>query len=403
MEGREAARPCLGCLNPLCQTGCPVGNRIRDFVQETKKGDLEKAASILYEVNPFPEFTSALCDHERQCKGRCIRGTKGEPVEVPTVEAFLSANFKRNLTKKPANGHRIALIGAGIANLSAAFFLSKKGFEVDVYEKDKAIGGAIWTGIPGFRFDKALLANVQGDLEALGVHFFFGKEVGKDLPLNQFWNGYDSVLLSVGAQKNNMPPFTASKGLLSGLELLRKANLEQESFPSYRKCLVWGGGNVAMDCARTLTRLGKDVTVVYRRSSKEMPANANEVEEAIKEGVRFAFLTNVKDIIKNEKDEVVGAITVAMELGEKDASGRASFHEIADSFTELPCDLLVSAIGQKADLSSFGLEIEKGEGHGCNIPKLFLAGDCRLGPKNIAACIKDGREAAFEIIHSLMD
>lgn len=403
MEGKEASSYCLGCLNPLCQTGCPVGNRIRDFIQATQKGDLREAASILYSVNPFPEFTSALCDHARQCTGHCVRAIKGEPVQIPFIEGYLASTFPRDLTKKPANGRRIALIGGGIANLSAAFFLVKEGCSVDVYEKDSRIGGAIYTGIPEFRFGKDSLTKVQEDLERMGVSFLFGEEIGKDIPLDSLLSKYDAVLASVGAQKENMPPFAASRGLLSGLELLRDLNLEGQTFPWAHKCLVWGGGNVAMDCARSLVRLGKEVTVVYRRSQKEMPANGDEIDSARKEGVHFAFLSNVKNLVKNESDEVVGVKTVRMELGEKDSSGRASFHEIPDSEDAIPCDLLVPAIGQKVDFAPLGIPLEKKERHESNVQGLFLSGDCRLGPKNIASCIKDGREAAFEILESFRD
>lgn len=403
MEGKEASLHCLDCLNPLCQTGCPVGNHIRDFVQAVKKGELSEAAAILYSVNPFPEFTSALCDHARQCKGHCVRGIKGEPVQIPSIEGYLASNFPRDLTKKSANGRRIALIGAGIANLTAAFFLAKDGCSIDVYEKDSHVGGAIYTGIPQFRFDKAVLAKTQGDLEQMGVRFLLGEEIGKDITLDALLSQYDAVLASIGAQKENMPSFTASRGLLSGLDLLRGLNLSDQDYPWAHKCLVWGGGNVAMDCARSLARLGKEVTVIYRRSRMEMPANADEVEKAMKEGIHFAFLSNVKELVKNGNDGVVGVKTVRMELGEKDSSGRASFHEIPDSDDMVPCDLLVPAIGQKVDFAPLGAQVEKEERHESNIQGLFLAGDCRLGPKNIASCIKDGREAAFEILEYLKD
>ena len=400
MEEKELAKQCLSCPKPLCQSGCPVGNLIRDFVAEVKNDSLNEAAAILYSTNPFPEITSLLCDHKRQCQGHCVKGIRGKAVEIPSIEGFIASSCPRDLSKKPSNNKRIAIIGAGIAGLSAAWFLEKEGFEVEVFEKENALGGAIYTGIPSHRFSKEPLEKIHEDLASLGVAFHFGVEIGSDLALEKILSEFDSVLLCLGANKENLPSFKADKGFIPGLELLYKINVEGETYSDYSTCVVWGGGNVAMDCARSLRKLGKDVTLVYRRSRKEMPANDCEVEEAEKEGVKFAFLSNVTDLIKNESDEVVGLNLVKMELGEKDASGRASFHEVPGSSYALDCDLLVPAIGQKADLSKLGIAISIGEGHKTNIDRLFVSGDCFLGPKNIASCIKDGRLAAFEIIDS---
>ncbi len=401
MEGKELAKQCLSCAKPLCQSGCPVGNLIRDFIAEVKGDNLSQAATVLYSVNPFPEITSALCDHKRQCQGHCVKGIRGKAVEIPSIESFIASSCPRDLSRKASNNRRIAIIGAGIAGLSAAWFLAKEGFEVEVFEKETALGGAIYTGIPSHRFSKAPLKKIHQDLVALGVDFHFGVEIGSDLALKDVMSKFDSVLLCLGASKENLPSFKANKGFVPGLELLYKINIDGEAYGEYSTCVVWGGGNVAMDCARSLRKLGKEVTLVYRRSRKEMPANDCEVEEASNEGVKFAFLNNVKDLIKNENDEVVGLNLVKMELGEKDASGRASFHEVPDSSYLIDCDLLVPAIGQKADFSNLGMNISVGEGHKTNIDRAFASGDCFLGPKNIASCIKDGRLAAFEIMDSL--
>ncbi len=401
MEGKDFAKECLGCPKPLCQTGCPVGNLIRDFISEVKNDDLVKASSILYSVNPFPEITSVLCDHKRQCQGHCVKGIRGKAVEIPSIEGFIATSCPRDLSRKNPKNKTIAIVGAGIAALSAAWFLSKEGYKVEVFEKEATIGGAITTGIPAHRFSKTPLEKIQRDLISLGVNFHFNTSIGKDVPLNELRSKFDSVLLCLGASKENLPSFGCSKGFVPGLELLYNINVKGDCYPQFSSCVVWGGGNVAMDCARSLKRLGKEVTLVYRRSRAEMPANDCEIEEAAKEGVRFAFLNNVTGLVQNEKDELLGVTLVKMELGGKDASGRASFHEIPGSSYTFDCDLLVPAIGQKADFSSLGEDIRIEEGHRTNLDGVFASGDCFLGPKNIASCIKDGRLAAFEIIATL--
>lgn len=401
MEIKNIANECLGCPRPLCQTGCPAGNLIRDFIAAVKDDDLNTAASVLYSVNPFPEITSALCDHKRQCQGHCVKGIRGKAVEIPAIENFIVSSCPRDLSKKPAKNKRIAIVGAGIAGLSSAWFLAKEGFGVDIFEKEASIGGAILTGIPAHRFCKDPLKAIHRDLATLGVDFHFGTEIGTALTLDELVSAFDAVLLCLGASKENLPSFSCVKGFIPGLKLLYNVNVKGENYPQYDSCVVWGGGNVAMDCARSLRKLGKEVTLVYRRSRAEMPANDCEIEEAVEEGVRFAFLNNVTGLITNSNDELVGVNLVKMELGEKDASGRASFHEVPDSTYAFNCDLLVPAIGQKPDFSLFGNGIVFETGHRTNLAKVFASGDCFLGPKNIASCIKDGRLAAFEIVESL--
>lgn len=353
-------------------------------------------------MNPFPELTSLLCDHKRQCQGSCVRALKGEPVAIPQIEYELSKLVGRSLDKGENNGRSVALIGAGIANLSAAYFLIKAGFAVEFFEKESFIGGAIRTGIPDFRFDKSPLDAIYEDLVKMGALFHFNSPIETNASLGDLQQGFDYVILGIGASKNNSVGFEAKSGLVSGLDILREINIGQgkEKYSKYKSSLVWGGGNVALDCARSLIRLGGKVTIVYRRSLKEMPASEIEIQEAIQEGVEVAFLTNVKDLIKNEKDEVAGVKLVKMELGEMDASGRASCHEIPGSEYLLDCDLLVSAIGQKVDFSKLAGDLTLDEGHHTSYKDVYATGDCFLGAKNIASCIADGRECAREIILS---
>lgn len=391
---------CLSCPKPRCVMGCPLGNDIRDFIFASKNNDLDEAARILYAKNPFPEWTSRLCDHDRQCRGNCVLNARKAPINVPEIEKAIAANRPFPFASKPNNGKSIAIVGSGPAGLSAAAFLALEGCAVDIYEKEDSLGGALLTGIPGYRFDHALLRPAQDRLEKLGVVFHFGFEIGESHPLSSIQDTHDRVLLCFGAQKENFAGLGKAPGIVGGLSLLRELNVQSkgnEYASKYHKALVWGGGNVAMDCARSLIRLLPEVTVVYRRSRKEMPANDSEIEEAIHEGVRFAFLTNVKEADVQE-DGFHGIQAVKMELGEPDESGRASFHEIPGSEFPIEADLLVLAIGQKADFSPFGLDrAEQRE----IAPNLFVAGDAFTGPKNVAAAIADGRSAAKEILESL--
>ncbi len=402
MNTKELAQYCLSCPKPRCQSACPSGNLIRDWIASCKKEDYPTAGRILREVNPFPELTSLLCDHKRQCQGSCVRAIKGEPVAIPQIEYELSKLVGRDLSKGESNGETVALVGAGIANLSAAYFLIKAGFAVEFFEKEDFVGGAIATGIPDFRFDKSPLDVIYDDLLKMGAVFHFNSPIESNAALGELQQKFDYVILGIGASKNNSVGFSAGSGLVSGLDLLREINLGdgKEKYAKYKSSLVWGGGNVALDCARSLIRLGGKVSIVYRRSLKEMPASEIEIEEAIEEGVDVAFLTNVKDLVKNEKDEVVGVKLVKMELGEMDSSGRASCHEIPDSEYPLDCDLLVSAIGQKVDFSKLANDLTMDEGHHTSYKDVYATGDCFLGAKNIASCIADGRECAKEIIIS---
>lgn len=398
MEIAELSGYCLSCPNPRCETGCPTGNHIRDFIRAMKDGDTDGAAEILYAVNPFPELTSRLCDCSRQCQGHCVRGIRGEPVEIQRIERYISDHGTRKTEAGPANGRRIALIGAGPACLAAARDLRMRGYETEIYEKLDRAGGAVYSGIPEYRFDKTLIENIRTELENAGVVFHFGCEIGKDIQFETLRREYDRVLVGIGAQVENRYGLSG-EGCEPGLSLLYHLNVlhEQEEYRrKYSGAVVWGGGNVAMDCARSLIRILDHVTVIYRRSEKEMPASRDEIEAAKTEGVRFAFLENIKSLRVDESGRVVGAHCVRMHLGEPDASGRARPIETEGSDYEIPCELVVPAIGQSVDFSCVG-NLEKGNMHLSSLPGVYVTGDAFLGPRTVADAIRDGRRAADEI------
>ena len=401
MDIKDQINECLSCPKPQCEKGCPVHNHICAFIKDLKNDDLVHAAKTLYEVNPFPELTSRLCDCDRQCQGHCVKGIKGNPVQVQRIERYISDHKKREYTIKEDNGRKIALVGAGVACLSAAIRLREEGYQVDIYEQLDKIGGAIYSGIPAYRFDKSYLDVIHQELESIGVHFYFNTTIGKDIKLEELQKKYDRILLGIGAQVENTYGLEGD-GCEAGLSLLYNLNVLQKHNDykaQYRSAIVWGGGNVAMDCARSLKRILDEVTIVYRRSEEEMPASKSEIQEAKEEGVQFAFLENIQSLKHDEYGRVIGATCVKMELGEKDESGRRSTHVIEGSEYEIPCELVVPAIGQKVDFKPIQ-ELTFEDTHKTSIDKVYVTGDAYLGPKTVAAAIHDGQLAAKEIMDS---
>ncbi len=404
-EIRELTDYCLSCPKPKCETGCPTGNHIRDFIKALKEDNLAQAGEILYAVNPFPELTSRLCDCARQCQGNCVRGIRSNPVSIQMIERYISDNTERTLNAGEPCGKKVALIGAGPANLAAARDLITAGVQVTVFEKLDRAGGAVYSGIPSYRFDKTYVDQIAEELTAAGAEFRYCTEVGRDISFAEIRENYDAVIVSVGAQVENTYGLSG-EGCEAGLSLLYNLNVlgkHEEYKAKYKGAVVWGGGNVAMDCARSLVRILDEVTVIYRRTEKEMPASADEIEDAKKEGVKFAFLENIKELRHDEQGRVVGAHCIRMHLGEPDASGRARPIETEGSDYEIPCELVVPAIGQKVSFRSLDPEMTLlNDGtHMTNIAGVYVSGDAFLGPKTVAAAIKDGRSAAAEVLKKL--
>ncbi len=418
---KEKIEYCLNCKNPQCRTGCPLSNHIPDFIEQLKLENYEKAYEILCETTVLPAICGRICPHQKQCQGKCIRGIKGEPVSIGELEAFLgdwalnnkdalkNVYIKQGMELK-TNGKNIAVIGGGPAGLTASAFLRKKGFNVTIYEKQKDLGGILKRGIPQFRLDKQIVEKTIAQILNLDINVECEKELGKNLELSELENKYDAIFLSIGA---NIP----RKMIIEGEDLdgVFGGNtlLEKGEHPDYhgKKVAIIGGGNVAMDCARTIKRLGAEkVIVIYRRSRAEMPAEDKEIEDSIKEGIEFLFLTNITKVLGNGKVENIECIKA--KLVEKEGETRKVPVYIENSNYIIPMDYVVMAVGGKADkemLENEGIAltnkkyVEVDENGKTSYKKVFAGGDVTGQNSTVAWAARDGREIANKIAEYLKD
>ncbi len=359
MAAEEAAR-CLQCKNSPCVQGCPVNVPIRDFIGCIQRGDLQGAYDTIRTQNGLPAICGRVCPQENQCESKCVRGIKGQPVGIGRLERFVAdwaMEHGDTAAKVPApNGKRAAVVGSGPAGLTCAADLAKKGWKVTVYEALHTPGGVLMYGIPEFRLPKALVQREIDSIKALGVEIVTNAVVGRCMTVDELLaEGYDAVFVGSGAGLPNFQhiPGESLCGVYSANEFLTRVNLMKAyDFPNHdtpvkvgARVAVIGGGNVAMDAARVARRLGAEVSIVYRRSEKEMPARLEEVHHAKEEGVIFRMLTNPKAILGDENGFVRAMACVEMELGEPDERGRRRPVPKAGSEFELPVDTVIVAIG----------------------------------------------------------
>ena len=359
MAAEEAAR-CLQCKNSPCVQGCPVNVPIRDFIGCIQRGDLQGAYDTIRTQNGLPAICGRVCPQENQCESKCVRGMKGQPVGIGRLERFVAdwaMEHGDTAAKVPApNGKRAAVVGSGPAGLTCAADLAKKGWKVTVYEALHTPGGVLMYGIPEFRLPKALVQREIDSIKALGVEIVTNAVVGRCMTVDELLaEGYDAVFVGSGAGLPNFQhiPGESLCGVYSANEFLTRVNLMKAyDFPNHdtpvkvgARVAVIGGGNVAMDAARVARRLGAEVSIVYRRSEKEMPARLEEVHHAKEEGVIFRMLTNPKAILGDENGFVRAMECVEMELGEPDERGRRRPVPKAGSEFELPVDTVIVAIG----------------------------------------------------------
>ena len=374
----EASR-CIGCKNAQCIKGCPVGINIPGFIGAIKEGNLEEAYRIIGESSALPAVCGRVCPQESQCEGKCIRGIKGEPISIGKLERFVADYALENNIKpqkaEQKNGHKVAVIGSGPSGLTCAGDLAKLGYEVTVFEALHELGGVLVYGIPEFRLPKEkVVAREIDKVKELGVTFETNVVIGKSTTIDQLIEeeGFEAVFIGSGA---GLPKFMGipgenANGVFSANEYLTRSNLMKATNEAYdtpiiggKKVAVVGGGNVAMDAARTALRLGAEVHVVYRRSEEELPARAEEVHHAKEEGVIFDVLTNPVEILEREDGWVKGIKCVRMELAEADKSGRRLPIAVPDSEFVLDVDTVIMSLGTSPNpliaATTEGLEINQ--------------------------------------------
>ena len=419
-EAREEAQRCIDCKKPQCVIGCPVSIDIPGFIREVKAGNYEEAAKVIGLSSALPAICGRVCPQETQCEGKCIRGIKGEPVSIGKLERFVADwSHEHNIVpavKGEPNGKKVAVVGAGPAGLTCAGDLAKLGYDVTIFEALHQPGGVLVYGIPEFRLPKEKVVAKEVELvRDLGVKINCNVIIGKSITIDQLFDeeGFDAVFVGSGA---GLPKFMGipgenANGVFSANEYLTRNNL-MKAFKDYdtpimraKKVVVVGGGNVAMDAARTALRLGAETHIVYRRSEAELPARVEEVHHAKEEGVIFDLLQNPVEILTDENDNVRGIRLIKMELGEPDASGRRRPVEIPGSEYEIECDAVIMSLGTSPNPlisnTTKGLEVNK---HRCIIAEeetgkttkegVYAGGDAVTGAATVILAMEAGKKGA---------
>ena len=400
----DKANYCLQCKNSPCRSGCPLGNNIPLIIKLFRENNYKEAYNILLETTCLPSVCGRICPHEVQCQGKCIRGIKGEPVSIGEIEKVIgdiAINENYSIPVKPSNNKKVAIIGSGPASLSCAFFLKVNGFDVTIYEKHNYLGGLLSHGIPDFRLDRDILNKSINRIINLGINVKYNMELGNNLSLDEL-NNYDFIFIGIGANLSNLMniPGEDLDGVILGNEFLEN-NIKLDL--NNKKVIVSGGGNVAIDVARTTKRMGADVTIVYRRDEKSMPANKEEIIEAKNENINFLFQTNILEILGSNRVEEIKVIKTELIDNSND---RPTPINIEGTEYNIPCDYIFMAVGSHADnniLSKLNLELDNGyikkdiNGLTSN-PKVYVGGDVANDIETVANASYNGRKAAFSII-----
>lgn len=410
---QDKANYCLSCKTKPCKSGCPLDNDITEFIKLVKEENYEQAYKIATQTSVLQSICGRICPHMSQCEGKCIRGIKGDPVSIGDIESYIGdeaikQHFTMSELEKINTQRSVAIIGSGPAGLTCAAFLARSGVQVTIYEQYDKLGGILMHGIPEFRLPKKILEENINKILQLGIKVEYNKKIGQDIQLEELKSKYDIIFIAIGANISwNMGiPGEELNGVIGGNELLEKNN-----HPDYtgKTVIISGGGNVAMDCARTIKKLGaKSVKVVYRRSEEQMPAEKKEIEDAKNEKIEFLFKNNIVRIIGNKEVKQIECIKT--ELIKKEGDTRLSPVNIEGSNYKIDADYVVMAIGSTVDknvISKLNLKtnnkgyIEINENYETSDEKVFAGGDLVGTKATVAWAAKSGREAAKKILEKL--
>ena len=406
LEIKKLADFCVSCVTKPCQLGCPLNNDITSFIKNVKNDNYEEAFKTLSNTTVMPAICGKVCPHEKQCQGSCVKRVSYEAVKIGDIESFIGDLAIENnwkFLKKDKKNKKVLVVGSGPAGLTCAAFLAKEGYQITLYEKHDYLGGLLYHGIPAFRLNKDLVKKAIDKILDLGIEVHTNMALGKDFNLEEVKDKYDAIFLGIGANVSKMMeiPGEDLTGVYSCNELLEKA-----IYPDYtdKKVCVIGGGNVAMDVARTIKRLGaKEVTILYRRGKEDMSAEKVEIKETVLDDVKFLYKTKLVKILGEDKVQKIECINTKLNDEEK-------YVDIDDSNFILDADYVVMAIGSKADdvvLRTLGLKrLEAGylstnDNDQTSDEKIFAAGDLTGTKSTVAWACRKGRDAAYSIIEYL--
>lgn len=406
LEIKKLADFCVSCVTKPCQLGCPLNNDTTGFIKAVKNDNYEEAFKILSNTTVMPAICGKICPHEKQCQGSCVKRVSYEAVRIGDIESFIGDLAIENdwrFLKKDKKNKKILVVGSGPAGLTCAAFLAKEGYQVTLYEKHDYLGGLLYHGIPAFRLNKDLVKKAIDKILDLGIEVHTNMTLGKDFSLDEVKDKYDAIFLGIGANISKMMeiPGEDLAGVYGGNELLEKA-----IHPDYtdKKVFVIGGGNVAMDVARTVKRLGaKEVTILYRRDEVDMPAEKVEIKETVLDDVKFLYKTKLVKILGEDKVQKIECIKTKLNDEEK-------YVDVEGSNFVLDADYVMMAIGSKADddvLDSLGLErkengyLSTNDNDQTSDEKIFAAGDLTGTKSTVAWACRKGRDAAYSIMEYL--